>query len=166
MLLVIRRDSPSVAGTEAQAQAAIIYGRTMRAWLLQVPVLYPFGHGLAYTSFTYSPPQVRQSCSASQPCLEVTSWVRNTGMIQPCATQIKVHIMLSSAMLCNDDGHFRPMILTRHVAVESAQALHVSSQRVHTSAGLRATVSAQCPFLACHTATNAIPASSSPCFAG
>ena len=89
MLLVIRRDSPSVAGTEAQAQAAIIYGRTLRAWLLQVPVLYPFGHGLVYTSFTYSPPQIRQSCSASQPCLEVTLRVHNTGMIQPCVMQMR-----------------------------------------------------------------------------
>ena len=52
----------------------------MRSRLLQVPVLYPFGHGLTYTSFTHSQPQLRQSCSASQPCLELTSHVHNTGM--------------------------------------------------------------------------------------
>ena len=53
-------------------------GRTHR--YLQVPVLYPFGHGLSYTTFAYSKPAVVKT-SATTWKASVT--VTNTGEMAP-----------------------------------------------------------------------------------
>lgn len=66
--------------------------------LSQVPVLYPFGHGLSYCSFVYSTLQARQSCSAQDPCLEITSRVRNTGIA--ASWRVPAAYMASCSVCC------------------------------------------------------------------
>ena len=58
----------------------------MRAWpgrthrYLQVPVLYPFGHGLSYTTFAYSHLIAEQSTlSNGERTINATVRLQNTG---------------------------------------------------------------------------------------
>lgn len=64
----------------------------MRAWpgrthrYLQVPVLYPFGHGLSYTTWAYSSlvasPLPQEN---GQPRLRIQISLQNTGQQPPCS---------------------------------------------------------------------------------
>lgn len=45
----------------------------------RLPVAYPFGHGLSYTTFTYSGLEVAVSTAGADPVVEVTLTVANTG---------------------------------------------------------------------------------------
>lgn len=47
----------------------------------KIPALFPFGHGLSYTTFTYGKPMASAKAMAADGMLTVTVAVKNTGSI-------------------------------------------------------------------------------------
>lgn len=47
----------------------------------EIPALFPFGHGLSYTTFTYGKPVASAKAMAADGTLTVTVAVKNTGSI-------------------------------------------------------------------------------------
>ena len=59
--------------------------------------LYPFGHGLSYTSFAYGTPQLSTAQLGWEETLEITTTVTNTGAVAgETVVQLYVHDRVAS----------------------------------------------------------------------
>lgn len=80
-------------------------GRTYR--YLKVPVLYPFGHGLSYTTFTYSNLTVESSGPGEY---QVALHVSNTGAPSPLLLSFQCFVLCVVCVGTWCGGQLTPLI--------------------------------------------------------